>query len=154
MAMTPEHWRTAAELLAFWAFAGALTYGVMRLIRSRQGAVYQSAAGICLAGTFILLWINLAVGIVGEPDHPANLLYFGVPGLALAGAVLARFRPRGMARALLAAALAQVLVAAITVLGGLGAPVTPRGSLLALNGFFTLLWGLAAWLFQLAGRKP
>ena len=55
----------------------------------------------------MLVWINLAVGIIGSEDNPANLMYGGVLAVGVAGAVAARFRPGGMARALAATALAQ-----------------------------------------------
>ncbi len=143
--------------LADFAVAGALLFGTglaYELVARNMGTIaYRVAVGVALAAALLLVWMNLAVGIVGEPDNLANLMYIGVLAIGLIGALIARFRPHGMARALFATALAQALVAVITVLAGLGAPVTPPWALLILNGFFIALWLVSAWLFRKAARK-
>lgn len=111
---------------------------------------YRLAAGLAIVATLLIVWINLAVGIIGEPDHPANLLYAGVPAVALAGALVARFRPGGMANALLLAALAQALVGAVTLAARLGAPVTPWQSYVVLNAILLAFWLSSARLFRRA----
>ena len=40
--------------------------------------------------------------IIGSEDHPANRMYHGVLAVGFLGALIARFRPRGMALALVA----------------------------------------------------
>jgi hypothetical protein len=101
---------------------------------------YRAAVGVALAAAFILVWMNLAVGIIGNEDNPANLMYGGVLAVGIIGAVIARFQPHGMARALVATALAQALVA---VIAGLGYTFI-------LTGFFVALWLISAWLFRKA----
>jgi hypothetical protein len=70
------------------------------------------------------------------------------------GAIIARFQPYGMARALCATALAQALVAVIALIADLGStgPIWPR-DILILTGFFTVLWLVSAWLFRNAARE-
>ena len=58
-------------------------------------------------------------------------MYFGVLAVGMAGALIARLRPRGMARALFATALAQALVAAIALIARLGLPYSPPQGALA-----------------------
>jgi hypothetical protein len=53
-------------------------------------------------------------------------MYIGVLAVGIIGAIVARFRPHGMARALFATALAQALVAVIALLAGLVPPITRR----------------------------
>jgi MFS family permease len=115
---------------------------------------YRAAVGIALAAAFILVWMNLAVGIVGTEDNPANLMYGGVLATGIIGALMARFQSHGMARAMSATALAQALVAVIALIAGLGS-VEPSwsGRILILTGFFTVLWLISAWLFRKAARK-
>ena len=81
--------------------------------RMGGGRAYAIGLGLTIAGVLLMSWANLAVGIIGNEEDPANRLYWGVVAVALAGAVLARFRPRGMALALAATALAQTVVAVI-----------------------------------------
>ena len=88
--------------------------------RMTGNTAYRAAVGVALAAAFILVWMNLAVGIIGTEDNPANLMYGGVLAVGIIGAVIARFQPHGMARALVATALAQALVAVIALIAGLG----------------------------------
>lgn len=54
--------------------------------------------------------MNLAVGLIGNEENLANLMYIGVLAVGLIGAAIARLEPGGMARVLFAMALAQTLV--------------------------------------------
>lgn len=117
-----------------------------------RGIAYRAAVGVALAVAFLLAWINLAVGIIGSEDNPANLMYVGVLAVGIAGAVVARFQPYGMARALFATALAQALVAVISLLPGLDSSSSPPIEILAVNGFFVALFVGSALLFRHAGR--
>ena len=93
-----------------------------------------------------------AVGIIGSEDNNANLMYGGVLAVGIVGAIVARFQPHGMARALFATALAQALVAALALVAGWGSPGSGPLEIMALNGFFAALWLIAAWLFRKAAR--
>ncbi len=142
--------------LADFVFAGVLIVGVgvayELTVRMTGNTPYRAAVAVALAAAFILIWINLAVGIIGTEDNPANLMYGGVLVVGIIGAVIARFRPDGMARALFAAALAQAVVAAIALIAGMQSPVSPAIEILGLNGFFAALWLGSAWLFRKAAR--
>lgn len=117
--------------------------------RMTSNSAYQAAVGVALAAAFLLVWINLAVGIIGSEDNPANLMYGGVLVIAIIGALIARLQPLGMARALAATALAQASVAMIALIAGLGS----TGPILFLAGFFATLWLLSAWLFRKAAQE-
>lgn len=144
-----EHLTTIAEFLVLLLTVAALVFMVFKI---RHGAIYRLAVGVAVLAVVLLVWINLAVGVIGEPDNPANLMYFGVPAVAFVGAIIARFKPAGMSLALLAAALGQVLVALVTIFGGLGAPVTPARAYVVLNAIFVALWIGSALLFRSAAR--
>jgi len=66
---------------------------------------YRIGVGVALAASFLQVWMNLAVGIVGNEDNPVNLGFFAVVVTAGACAFVAQFRPDGMARAMLAVAV-------------------------------------------------
>lgn len=106
---------------------------------------YRAGLGIAVAAALLQSWINLAVGIIGSEDNPANWIYVGVLAVAVAGALLARFRPLGMARAMVATAIAQALAFAVPLVAGLAftGPITV---------FFAALWLISAWLFRKAAR--
>ena len=133
-----------------YIFAGTFLFGTglaFELVSRRARTLeYRAALGAALVGAFLLIWINLAVGIIGSEDNPANLMYFGVLALLGLGTLLALLRPLGMARALFATALAHAIVSVVAVL------ITPWSldslKTLALNLFFVALWAASAWLFR------
>jgi hypothetical protein len=126
-----------------------------------KNVAYRAGFGLAAIGGFLLVWINLAVGVIGSEDHRANELFLIVIFVALAGTLGARFRARGMAYALVATAAAQALVAAICLVPGVFPVVMPGQDLagvdvrplIGLTGFFVLLWLAAAALFQTAARN-
>jgi hypothetical protein len=144
--------------VADFALFGAMLVGAggtyELAVRKAGNTAYRAAVGVALAAAFILVWMNLAVGIIGTEDNSANLMYGGVLAVAIVGAFNARFQSIGMSRALSATALAQALVAVIAVTAGLGStgPNWP-GEIVILTGFFAALWLVSAWLFWKAARK-
>ena len=114
--------------------------------------LYRSAVAIALAGSLMLVWLSLGVGIIGADGDPANIMYFGVIAVGIVGAIVARLRPQGMARALFAMALAQALVAAIALIARLGLPWSGPAEVVLLNAFFIAVFGAAALLFRRAAN--
>jgi hypothetical protein len=143
-------------------FGSALTY---ELVARQVGVTaYRMAVGLACATGLVLLWINAAVGIIG--DGPVNVLYLGVLAVGFVGALIARFRPRGMAWALFATAVTQMLVPIIALviwqagwevlLVDPNSPYPPFapgiGPVFVLNGIFAALWIGSALLFRQAGK--
>jgi hypothetical protein len=136
--------------LADFAVAGTLLLGAgltYELMARKAGHIaYRAAVGVAVAAALLLVWMNLAVGIIGNEENPANLMYIGVLAVGIIGALIARFQPQGMARALFATALAQMLVALIAQIAGLGFTFM-------LNGLFATLWVVSSLLFRRAGAS-
>lgn len=134
--------------------AGVLIFGTglaYEFLATRGSSpMYRIAAGLALAGAFLLVWMNLAVGLIGSENNPANLLYGGVLGVGIIGAVVARFRPQGMARTLFAMALAQGLVPFIAMMIWKPAFTKAMLGVLAVNAIFVLLFCTSALLFRRA----
>lgn len=60
-----------------------------------------------------------------------------------------------MARALLATALAQVLVAVIALIAGMHqSTMSSVGEILRLYGFCAAFWAVSTWLFRHAAQAP
>jgi len=108
----------------------------------------RSAIGVAVAAALMLIWLSLGVGIIGQDGDPANRMYFAVIAVGIAGALLSRFQAPGLARTLLAMALVQTLIALFAIFTGLGQPWSGPLELLLLNGFFVVMFGVAASLFQ------
>lgn len=115
--------------------------------------MYLLAAGAALAATLFPFYVELAVGIVDPPGGPILSMELGVVGVGLIGAIAARFRPRGMARALGAMALAQAVVAVLAVIVLPDHPASPPLEVLGVNGVFIALFLGSAWLFRRLATK-
>jgi hypothetical protein len=143
--------------LADFAVAGGLLFGAgltyQLVARKGSNIAYRIAVGVAVAAALIIVWMNLAVGLIGSEDNPANLMYVGVLAVGIIGALIARLRPHGMARALFATALAQALVAVIALIAGLGLPWSGPAEILLLNGFFIASFAGSAWLFRRAAHR-
>jgi len=130
-----------------------LTYKLA--VRRAGNFLYRAAVGLALAAAFILIWVNLAVGIIGPENNPANLMYLGVLAVGITGAGFARLKPPGMARAMFAAAIAQTLIAIIALSAGMDKyPDSSLPGILMINGFFVALILGSAWLFHRSANKP
>lgn len=143
----------------FLLFAAMLlvTCGLYEVAARISGSIaYRAAAGLVLLSSFALVFINLAVGVIGPEDHPANLMCFAVVGLGLLGALLVRFSPHGMVRVMIGMAVAQLLVCIVAASVAWNTPDFdtdwPLGTVL-LSGAVALLWLLAAVLFHLASKS-
>jgi hypothetical protein len=135
---------------ADYLFLGILFGGVVGAYelaaRVSGRTAYPVAAGLALAVLVLHAWINLAVGIVGSENNPMNLLYGGVAVVAVIGALIARFQPLGMSRAMIAGAIAQIVIFAIMLITGSAftGPITI---------FFAALLLISAWLFRKASHE-
>lgn len=134
-------------------FAGtmfAIVGGTIELtVRRTRDFAYRTGVVVALAAAFLLVWVTGAVGIIGSEDNPANLMYFGVLGIAVLGSAVSQFRANGMAFAMVAAGAAQAAIGVIALIRELGTdgaawPMDVIGA----TGFFTALWLLAAGLFR------
>jgi hypothetical protein len=141
-----------------FATAGALLVaaGLMYEVGARKAGnnVYRAAVGVTVLTVLFLVWSSLAVGLIGAEGDPADLMYAGVIAVLIVGTIVARFEARGMARALLATAAAQALVAVIALIAG--KQHSPDGSvyqILGVNGMFIMLFLGSAWLFRYSARR-
>lgn len=120
--------------------AGCLGFElVLRL--GAANLAYRLAACLAIAGAFLMVMANLAVGIIGNENNPVNQLFFAVLALGALGAVLVRFRAAGMAQVMTVLAAAQALL-------GIGLAVTGIGFTPVLTVAYVALWLGAAKLFR------
>ena len=157
----------AAQLLwdeMAWGAEDFITWAVMLLVacggfelvmRGSRNWAYRFAAAIAIGAAFLLVWVNLAVGVIGSEDEAANLMYGGVLAVGVLGAAVARFKAEGMARALAAMALATVLAGAIALAAKWGAGTEPYWSraIIGSTVFWGAVWLVSAILFRTAARQ-
>jgi len=125
------------------------------MVSSSVRTAYRLGVAVWVAASFLEVWMNLAVGIVGDTDNAQNQGFFGVVVAGAACAFVARLRPDGMARAMFATAGIQALLGLMFATAPITARVEPMGSagVAALSGVFTALWLISAGLFHRSARQ-
>jgi drug/metabolite transporter (DMT)-like permease len=110
------------------AQTGALLIGVgfaVELASRKTGkAAYRAAMGLALGSALLLAWVI--------------------------GAIIARLKPEGMARAMFATVVALMLAAGIALFGPLGSPHSEPLEIVSIHGFFVALFLGSAVLFRKA----
>lgn len=144
MQFTSEVQWDETDFLVFAVMLAAACGAIEVASRLSENGSYRMAAIIATGVSFLTVWANLAVGMIGSEENPFNLLFGAVLACALIGAVLVRFQARGMAVVMLVAAAAQLALAAI------GHASDPRGGTFSM--VFAVPWLLSAALFRRAGR--
>lgn len=136
-----------------FVFAGVLLFGSLGVyelvVRKSGSAAYRTGAGLAIVAAFLLIWINGAVGIT---DSDADGLYLVVAAIGIVGALVARFRPAGMAIAMVATAVCVALVGVIALIAGIVPDYNSVFEILGLTGFFVVLFAGSALLFREAAR--
>ncbi|MBN1302048.1 MAG: hypothetical protein JW995_12615 [Melioribacteraceae bacterium] len=120
------------------------------ITRISESIAYRAAVGIAVVTGFFLIWINLAVGIIGSENNPANALYMGVFAAGIIGAGFSRLRSKGMAYTMYATAIVQMLVPVIAFFIWRPTLDNPPGivGVFMLNAFFAMLFLVSALLFR------
>lgn len=144
MQFTSEVDWSVSDFIVMGALLGTVGLTTEFLVRRSGSTAYRIGAVTAMATAFLTIWVNLAVGMIGD-ENPYNLLFGGVLMVALLGSVMVDFKSAGMAKTMLAAGIAQLLVAA----GGIATDL--RGAIFSM--VFAFPWLLAAALFRNAARE-
>jgi hypothetical protein len=119
-----------------------------------SNTAYRAAVAVAVGAALILVWLMGAVGVIGIEGDRADLMYFGVLAIGISGAIVARFQPDGMARAMFVTAAATALVGVIALmLGKHEAAYSSVFEILGLTGMFATLFAGSAWLFRSASAQ-
>lgn len=143
-----------------WTFGDFLIMGILLfstgtayvlISRVSSTLTYRLAVGTGIGTGFFLMWSNMAVGLIGSEDNLINVAYFGLIAVGFAGALVARFQPKGMTLVMGAIAVSQMAIAGYALLtGAQDLPHSSVGQILGVNAFFTVFWVASALLFRQA----
>lgn len=114
--LTVEGWNWKwNDFLAAWVVF-TLTTAFFRFLLTRQlgNLAYKLGAACAVLTGFVILWVTMAVQIIGE-DNPGNVLYLFTLLGGLIGGLFVRFRAAGLARVAFAMALALLAIPAVAV---------------------------------------
>lgn len=145
MQFTAEVDWTGDDFAVMGVMLGTVCLAFELAVRVARSHAYVVGAGVAVVTGFLLTWINLAVGIIGNENNPANQIFFGVLLVAMFGAVLSRLRPLRLARAMEVTAVAQFAAALVTFF-------LEQAHVWVLTAVFAGMWLLSAQLFHKAAR--
>ena len=132
---------------------GALIFGTgssyVLLTRTSPNIIHRAAVAMAIGSTLLLIWVNLAVGLIGSGPNAANLMYIGIVIIVIAGTFLSRFTIKGMERVMFITALTLLLFAVIQLLTKMNEyPGSSVTEVIAINAFFATLFAVAGLLFR------
>jgi hypothetical protein len=147
--LTVDGWNwTGGDFVFAWVIFSLTTFAYRFLVtRPVTNFAYKAGVALAVMAGFLVFWFTAAVQIIGD-ENPANLLYLGVILTGLSGVALARFQPRGMAKAAFATAGVTFLVPIVGLILNPSdfSPGIPQVFLL--NGIFVLMFAASGLLFR------
>jgi hypothetical protein len=116
--------------------------------------IHKVAMVFAIGATFLMIWSNLAVGLIGGGSNAGNLMYAAVILVGLVGTYLSRFSSRGMERTMFAMAITFVLIAIIALVANMqDYPGSSVKEIIGVNSFFTVLFVMAGMLFRFVATE-
>jgi hypothetical protein len=137
---------------------GILIFGTgfsyVLLTRSASNIIYRAAIALAIGTTFLLIWANLGVGLIGSGPNAANLMYIGIVAIVITGTFLSRFTTKGMERVMFITTITLVLFAVIQLLAKMYQyPGSSVIEIIGVNAFFAILFAVSGLLFRYITMK-
>ena len=129
------------DFLAVGALLVALGSTITLAWRASTSGLYRAGVMLAALGGFTLIYINLAVGIIGDEQNPRNLVFFVIPAFGYVGALIGRFRALVMVRLLIGMAAVQFSTVLL-------APADILHIMIPFTGLFVGLWLLSALMIR------
>jgi hypothetical protein len=152
--ITSEMQWTLSDYVLVWVmlFTTGITY--MFVSRLSSDNTYRAAVALAVVTGLLMVWSNLAVGIIGNEDNMINVVYFIILMLGFIGAFFVRFRSKGLAQVTGGMVLLLATVAIYAIL--IGMQDWPESSVMEIIGvhmFFMTPLALSAILFHQHSQK-
>lgn len=155
MQFTTEVMWTELDFMAAGALIGAAGLAVEVCMQAAAGLAHRAAALVMIGGSFLLVWVNLAVRFLGSETNPANLMFAAILLAILLGSIATRCRAAPMARVMLGVAILQAAIGAAGLAADWASPGAQGVFEVALGtALFVTLWLVSAALFRQAARAP
>src|SRR6478609_1770523 len=116
---------TRSDFLVAGILLGSVGLAFETIVRTSNDLAYRAGAALAVFAAFLTIWVNGAVGMIGSEGNSYNLIFGVVLLIALIGAILARFEPVGISRAMVVTAIAQ------TAAGAAGLATDTLGAILS-----------------------
>lgn len=135
-------WAAWIDIMALSMIAAIHVTGVAAFFLTRsKHAMYRLALFATLGVALFMNWVIPAVGILGAEGDPADLMYFLLQAVLIAGVIVVKARPSGMVALMgvMVAGHVAIIIAAVSM--GLHLrEVTPIDEIIAVNILFMVMW--------------
>lgn len=124
-----------------------------QLISSKaENSAYKIATGLAAFTSLAVLWVNGAVGIIGNEGNQINLLFGVVLLVAVLGSYIAKLEAKAMSRVMFSTAITHVLISitGYSIHSGQN-PGYPISGIINITLIFTVFWLLSALFYRRAG---
>jgi hypothetical protein len=149
MQFTNEVNWSPADFIIMGALLFAIGFSFVLATRFVSNIVYKIAISFALGSTFLMVWSNLAVGLIGGGAHWGNFMYMGVLAVGIIGTILSRLTPGGIEWTMYGMSFTFVLIAAIALFANMQEyPGSSVLEIIGVNGFFALLYAVSGLLFR------
>jgi hypothetical protein len=153
MRFTSEVNWTASDFVVMGIMLAVVCGAIELAVRFSGNRAYRFAVAAAIGAAFLITWANLAVGIVGSDDNPANVGFFYALLVGMIGSTVSRFRAGGMALTMLATAAGVAIAFVVAVSSPTDEPnVSHWRELIATSAISSPLF-VSAWLFRKAARR-
>lgn len=151
---TEVNW-SVGDFIVMGALLFSIGFSYVLATRYASTIVFKIAMGFALVSMLLMIWANLAVGLIGSGPNLDNLMYLGVVAVGIIGTILSRFTAGGMERTMYAMAIALMLLAIIALLANMQRySDSSVAEIVGVNGFFAILFSVAGLLFRyVAGQS-
>jgi len=143
------------DFLIAWILIFGAGFTFQLISMKTEATSYKIATGLAVFASLAILWINGAVGIIGNENNPLNLLYGFVLTMVIFGSFIAQLEAKAMSRVMLSTAATHLLV---SLIGGFlyvsENPGVSISGVINANLIFIVFWGLSALFFQKAVKLP
>ena len=146
-----------------WSFtdfliAGSLLFitgiSIVFALKLKSNAIYRLAFLVAIGSTFLMIWANLAVGLIGSGPNAGNLMYIGVIAVLVIGIFLSQYKSDKLEITMFATASSLVVVTIIALLMNMQEyPGSSVMEIILVNLFFAGLFGIAGLLFRSIALK-
>jgi hypothetical protein len=154
MQFTNEVDWSAGDFIVMGLLLFGTGFSYVLITRSMASLVTRAAAALGIGTILLLIWANLAVGLIGGGPNAGNLMYIGIIAVVIVGTILSRFTARGMERTMFAAAIALVVHTGIALAAGMhNYPGSSVNEIICVNTFFATLFAVSGLLFRYGALK-
>lgn len=118
-------------------------------LRLKSNIIYRLAFLTTIVSAFLMIWVNLAVGLIGSGANLGNLMYIGVLVILIVGIYLSRYKSEKLEVALFSTALSLVVLGIVALLMNMQEyPGSSVMEIILVNLFFAGLFAIAGLLFR------